>query len=115
MPEFAPGFDDNSNRSVLPKNTSGLINKSVRNALNGTTIGAAAGTVTTVNKTQVKGRTSQNADTFGTTAVENFQPINRASTAADVTEMKRVLTKKKPSFAMPRDLSGNGGPAFTRT
>lgn len=114
MAEYAPGFDG-TNTNVLPKNTQPLTNRSVKNALVGTTVGAAAGAATSASKAQVKGRTSQEADTFNTKAVETATLINRNSTAADVTEMKRVMTKKKPSFAFPRDLSGNGGPAFTRS
>lgn len=114
MPEYAPGFDG-ANANVLPKNTTTLPNKLVKNALVGTTVGAAAGTATVVNKAQVKGRTSSENDKFNANAVETASLINRNSTAADVTEMKRVFTKKKPSFAFARDLSGNGGPAFTRS
>lgn len=114
MPEFAPGFDG-ANANVLPKNTTVLPSRLARNALNATTIGAAAGTATSSTKSRVKGRTSTEADLFNTRVVESETMINRNSTAADVTEMKRIYTKKKPSFAFARDLSGNGGPAFTRT
>lgn len=114
MPEYAPGFDG-ANANVLPKNTQPLTNRLVRNALVNTAVGAAAGVSTVVNKTRVRGKTSQEADTFNARAVEAESLINRNSAAADITEMKRVFTKKKPSFVMPRDLSGNGGPAFTRT
>lgn len=115
MAEFAPGFDDSVNKSVLPKNTQPLTNRLVNNALVGTTVGAVAGTATVASKTKVKGRTSTAADTFNAGAVESESLINRNSTAGDVTALKSKFTKKKPSFAMPRDLSGNGGPAFTRS
>lgn len=111
MPEFAPGFDG-ANQNVLPKNTQPLTNSLVRNGLVSTTVGAAAGTSTVVNKSKIEGRNSTQADKQ-VVAAEAL--INRNSTAADVTALKSKFTKKRPAFAMPRDLSGNGGPAFTRT
>jgi hypothetical protein len=114
MPEFAPGFDG-ANANVLPKNTQPLTNRLVKNGLVATTIGAAAGTSTVVSKSRVKHTTAAEPDKFNANKVEAESLINRNSAAADVTEMKKQFTKKKPSFAFARDLSGNGGPAFTRT
>lgn len=114
MPEYAPGFDG-ANANVLPKNTTKMANTLVKNGLVATTIGAAAGTSTVVNKARVKHSTSTEPERYGTRVVETEALINRNSAAADVTEMKRVFTKKRPSLTFPRDLSGNGGPAFTRT
>lgn len=113
MPEFAPGFEGGSDKNVLPKNTQPLTNTLVKNALVGTTVGAAAGTLTTANKARRKHPVTVNEEAKPT--IETEALINRNSTAADVTRMKTVFTKKKPSFTMPRDLSGNGGPAFVRT
>jgi hypothetical protein len=112
MPEYAPGFAGGTDREVLPKNTTPLTNRLVNNGLVSTTVGAAAGVATSVAKTRRKW-TPTVAEEIG--AVESQSLINRASTAADVTAMKTKFTKKKPSFAFVRDLSGNGGPAFTRS
>lgn len=114
MPGFAPGFDDSVNKSILPINSQPLTNRLVKNGLVGTAIGAAAGVSTVVNKSRVKANTTTGRDNFGTNSVEAESLINRNSAAADITELKRVTTKKRPSLAFPRDLSGNGGPAFTR-
>ena len=107
MPDFAPLFDANT----LPKNTTPLTERAVTNALVGTTVGAAAGSATSVTKARVP----HTVDNAGKKNAEVITPINRNSTAADVTAMKSKFTKKKASFAYARDLSGNGGPAFTRT
>ena len=112
MPEWAPGFAGGTDRDVLPKNTQPLTHRHVTNALVNTTVGAVPGTLTTVNRARRKHPTIVNEE-IG--AVETIQPINRVSAAADVTAMKTKFTKKKPSFGYVRDLSGNGGPAFTRT
>jgi len=112
MAEYAPGFEGGTDRNVLPKNTNPLTSRLVRNGLNATTIGAAPGFATNVVKGRRKHPTNVNEE-IG--AVETETLINRASTPADVTAMKSRYTKKKPSFAFPRDLSGNGGPAFTRS
>lgn len=114
MAEFAPGFDDNVNRSVLPKNTQPLTSRRVTNALVGTTVGAAAGGATSASKGRVK-HPAGNANFESKVPIETDTEINRASTAGDVTTMKTKFTRKKASFAIPRDLSGNGGPAFTRS
>jgi len=96
---------------VLPKNTTPLTNRLVRNGLVNTTTGAAPGVATSVVKARRKHPTNVNEE-IG--AVESETLINRNSAAADVTAIKAKDIKKKPSFAFPKDLSGNGGPAFTR-
>lgn len=111
MPEFAPGFAGGTDNSVLPKNTQPLQGRYVTNALVSTTVGAAPGTLTTVNRARVKHDINIPAKPI----IEIDVPINRASTAADVTAMKTKFTKKKASFTFVRDLSGNGGGAFTRS
>lgn len=110
MAEFAPGFG-NGGGCVIPKPTNPLAAKEITNALVQTTVGAAAGTTTTVNHARAAGT----VDNAGLRTIETVQPINRASAAADVTALKTKFTKKKASFGFVRDLSGNGGPAFTRT
>ena len=112
MAENAPGFEGGTERGVLPKGNSPLHSTLVRNALVGTTVGAAPGVATSANKTRRKHPTKVNEE-IG--AVESESLINRNSAAGDVTALKSKFTKKKPSFAFARDLSGNGGPAFTRS
>jgi hypothetical protein len=123
MPGFAPGFPDNGN--VLPigtrvpmqqrfrqyANEDGL---AITDALLNVLIGAVAGTTATVNKTRVKHNSGSAADQGGKTQTEVYQPINRASAAGDVTALKALFAsvRRAPS-PYPRDLSGNGGPAFT--
>lgn len=107
MPEFAPLFEGN----ILPKNTTPLTEKLVTNEMVNDTVGAAAGANTaTVNVARVP----NTVDNAGRKNAETRVAVNRATTAADVAAVKTKFTKKKPSFAFPRDRSGNGGPAFTR-
>lgn len=108
MAEYAPNFDNN----ILPKNTTPLTNRRVTNALVSTTVGAVAGTTTTVNTAQV-GQPSKLIEESKRN-INSIAEINRASTAADVTALKTKFTKKKPQFVFPADKSGNGGPSFTR-
>jgi len=111
MPEFAPGFEGGNDRNVLPKNTTPLTHRLVRNKLVDTVTGAAPGVATNVVKSRRKHPTNVNEE-IG--AVESETMINRNSAAADVTALKSKFIKKKPSFAFAADKSGNGGPAFTR-
>jgi len=112
MAENAPGFEGGTERGILPRNTTPLTHRLVRNKLVDTATGAAPGVATSVVKSRRKHPTNVNEE-IG--AVESETLINRNSTAADVTALKQRFTKKKPSFAFPKDLSGNGGPAFTRS
>jgi hypothetical protein len=112
MAENAPGFEGGTEKGILPKNTTPLTNRLVRNGLVGTVTGAAPGVATSVVKSRRKHPTNVNEE-IG--AVESETLINRNSAANDVTALKSKFTKKKPSFAFPKDLSGNGGPAFTRS
>lgn len=109
MPGYAPSFGDTATN--VPVNTTPLVSRIAKNALIGTTTGAAPGVATTASKTKVK----NTPDNAGKAQLEVQTDINRASTAADVTAIKASTTKKRPTFAFARDLSGNGGPAFTRT
>lgn len=110
MAEFAPLFTENG--SVLPKNTTPLTNRLVTNELVDETVGAAAGATATVTRARVPANSAGNS---GKINAETVTEINRATTAADLTAVENKFRKKKPSFAFPRDLSGNGGPAFTRS
>lgn len=107
MPEYAPLYEG----GILPKNTTPLTEKAATNALVGTAIGAAAGAATAATVAQIP----NTVDNAGKRVPATRTIINRNSTAADVTALKSKFTKKKPSFGFVRDLSGNGGPAFTRT
>lgn len=110
MAEYAPLFSDVGN--ILPKNTNPLTDRQTRDALIGTTVGAAAGAATVASRARVKHPANVNEETG---RVETINPINRNSAAGDVTAIKSKTTLKNPSLVFPRDLSGNGGPAFTRT
>lgn len=116
MAEFAPLFVENG--SVLPKNTQPLTSSRVTAALASTTVGAAAGAATAATKGRRAAPTNVNQEAVP--VIESESLINRNSTAADVTALKTLntrknkITPKKPSFGYVRDLSGNGGPAFTR-
>ena len=48
----------------------------------------------------------------GSRDIEVRTIINRATAAADVTALNAVLTDKNRPTNWPRDLSGNGGPAY---
>lgn len=113
MAEFAPLFSDLGN--VLPKNTQPLTDRQTRDALISTTIGAAAGAATAATRARVKHNSGIDGVNAGKVTVESTSPINRNSTAADVTALKAKTTLKNASLAFPKDLSGNGGPAFTRS
>jgi hypothetical protein len=115
MAEFAPLFTENG--SVIPKNTQPLSDSATVSALAAAAIGATAGSAASATHTRVK----NTADNAGKQQLETVTHINRNTTAADVTALKAELTrdnkntKKKASFTYAKDLSGNGGPAFTRT
>jgi hypothetical protein len=113
MAEFAPLFSDVGN--VLPKNTQPLTDRQTRDALIASTVGAAAGGVTLATRARVKHNSGIDGVNAGKVAVESLNPINRVSTAADVTAVKAKTTLKNASLVFPKDLSGNGGPAFTRS
>lgn len=107
MAEFAPVFDANT----IPKPTNPLVSHLVQDELIDTATGAAAGEAASATKARVKGKAITDKDGA---EVETETLVGRNTAAADVAAIKSATIKKKPSFAMPRDLSGNGGPAFTR-
>jgi hypothetical protein len=121
MPGFAPAFDG-ANSNLLPLNTTApFLRPNVRNAVVESVVGATAGGAMSVNRTQIKGGTASLDTNAGKVVLEVASDLNRNSTAQDVAnvkaEAKEFLNARKnlANFAMPRDLSGNGGPAFTRT
>jgi hypothetical protein len=111
MPGYAPLFGDNATN--VPVNTTPLTNRLVTNELLVETVGAAAGAAALATKSRVKHPTTPNQEVKP--VIESESLINRNTTAADLTAVETKFTKKKPSFAFVRDLSGNGGPAFTRS
>ncbi|HSW91803.1 MAG TPA: hypothetical protein VLG09_04105 [Candidatus Saccharimonadales bacterium] len=125
MPGFAPGFETGGGGSVLPVGTRKPIQQRYRQwanefgmedttALLNVLIGAVAGTTATKGHTRVKHNSGSAVDNGGKMQVEAPNTINRASTAQDVTDLKALFAnvRRAPS-PYPRDLSGNGGPAFT--
>jgi hypothetical protein len=121
--EFAPVFSENGN--VLPKGTRIPMQERFRkvaneyglsstNALLDALIGVAPGATATRPRTQIKHNSGSANDQGGKVQTEVYAPINRATTAADVTALKALFTGvRKAPTAYPRDLSGNGGPAYT--
>jgi hypothetical protein len=106
MPEFAPGFPNNT----LPKNTTPLTERAVFNEVADKVIGAAAGATATVTRAQVP----HDVNNAGRRTAVTSTRINRATTSADISAVKSKVIRKRSSLAFPRDRSGNGGPAFTR-
>jgi hypothetical protein len=78
-------------------------------------IGAAPGATATVSRTRIKGSTTTGKDNSAKVDLENVTLFSRATTSADVAALKEEVIRKPTSLAFPRDLSGNGGPAFSRT
>lgn len=79
-------------------------------------IGAAAGETATATRTRIKASGGNNDIPHARATLETYTVINRATTATDVANLKAEVTKRPlGTLAFPRDLSGNGGPAFTRT
>lgn len=114
MPSYSPLFLDAT--YGVPLNTTGTLTQpKVKEAVANVAVGAAAGATATANRTQVKHSTNAQSKDGGKMEVESIADINRATTATDVANLKKQLSRQNvSSFAMPRDLSGNGGPAFTR-
>jgi hypothetical protein len=115
MPSFSPLFGD-ATYGVPLDTTSRYAPVGVKEAIADVLVGAAAGSTATKNRTRVQHSTNAQAKDGGKRPLEVNADINRATTAADVTNLKRDLGRaNRQSFAFARDLSGNGGPAFTRT
>lgn len=128
MPAWQGGWTD-----LFGSNHSLLINKNprrngIRRTMNregfrvvtelfDTLIGAAAGGAAFASHKRIAGETSTPTvlgSMGGARTMETITDINRASTAADVTMLKEMVfgVKTRPA-TYARDLSGNGGPAFT--
>lgn len=80
-----------------------------------TLIGATSGGTASATHKRVKGEVSVPTalgQMGGARTIETVTDINRASTAADVTALKEMTFNVKTRPTYPRDLSGNGGPAY---
>lgn len=110
---FAPGF----NGAGFPLNTTtGYASRQVHSAMADAVVGAAAGAAVSVNRARVAHSTNEQAKDGGLVPIETISEINRNSTAQDLANYEAELKPKNAgSFTLPRDLSGNGGPAFTRS
>lgn len=80
-------------------------------------IGAASGGTAAATHKRVSGESVtpvQVGQMGGARTIETVTDINRATTAADITALKEMTfgVKARPA-TYARDLSGNGGPAFT--
>jgi hypothetical protein len=76
-----------------------------------TLLGAAPGTTATSSYTRVKAPNTGPSDIMkngGKVVTETFVEINRATTAADVTELKTFMFDKNHNIAVARDKGGNG-------
>jgi hypothetical protein len=74
-------------------------------------LGAAPGAAATSSYTRVKAPNTGPSDIMkngGKVPTETFVEINRATTAADVTELKTFMFDKNHNIAVARDKSGNG-------
>lgn len=84
-----------------------------------TLVGAAPGSTALAQSRKVQAETvtpTQLGQMGGNRAIETRNHINRATTAADVTEIKSYVfgVRRRPATYV-RDLSGNGGPTYTNT
>lgn len=115
MPGFSPLFNDAT--YGIPIDTTSRYNEiSAQEAVADVLVGAVAGTTATKNRTRVAHSTNAQAKDGGRIPTEVNAIINRATTAADTANLKRTLGRpNRASFAFARDLSGNGGPAYTRS
>ncbi len=81
-------------------------------------IGAASGSNVTATHKQVAAHNTETSGFGiyggGPRTIETVTDINRNTTAADITALKEIVfgVTTRPS-TYPRDLSGNGGPAYT--
>lgn len=81
-------------------------------ALFGGLVGAATGSNVTATHSRVSAPAPQ-GDMGGLRSIDTITDINRNTVAGDVTALKEMVfnVKSRPS-TYPKDLSGNGGPAF---
>lgn len=100
----------------LDTTTKVQVQPSIRGAIADSIIGAAAGSTVTVSHTRTLHSDNATAKDGGLVPLESNSDFNRATTAQDVTNFKGAMKPHNAgAFGFVRDLSGNGGPAFTRT
>lgn len=106
-PLFANNFPLNTTETYASKRARGVAAD--------VTVGAVAGTTATRNVARVQN--DPITSNSGKRLIANDAEINRATTAQDVTNLKNAVKGEKiaSSLVFPRDLSGNGGGAFTRS
>jgi hypothetical protein len=102
----APSFNND-----FPLNSTSYPNRRVRDEVADKVVGAAPGATATVTRT----RLAHNSQHQGRQVPEVVTEINRATTASDVTNIKKEVKTENRSLVFARDLSGNGGPAFSKT
>lgn len=79
-----------------------------------TLLGAAVGGAASKTHTRVEAVTPTSGPSGGgLRTVETVTDISRNSTAADLAMLKEMTVNVKTRPSYPKDLSGNGGPAFT--
>lgn len=79
-----------------------------------TLLGAAVGGAASKTHTRVAAETPNfGVSGGGARTIETVTDISRNSTAADLAMLKEMTVNVKTRPSYPKDLSGNGGPAFT--
>lgn len=77
-------------------------------------IGAASGGTAAKTHTQIQAIVNAPGPIGGgVRTIETVEDINRATTADDITMLKEMTVNVKSRPSYPKDLSGNGGPAFS--
>lgn len=108
----SPLFDNNFPLNI----TDGYTHPKAKDAVVDAVVGAAAGAPVNVSLTRVKHSTNSVARDGGRVVLESESLINRNTTAQDLTNIERDAARRnRASFGFVRDLSGNGGPAYTRS
>jgi hypothetical protein len=101
----------------FPLNTSNAYpSRKSHDAVANAIVGAAPGAAVNVVNNRLVHRTNDQADVFGSRSVETVTELNRNTTSQDATNIKsEVVIQNSGGLVFARDLSGNGGPAFTRS
>lgn len=117
-PQGSGAYSLLNNRAPVRNRAKRIANREqmrVLTALFGGLIGAASGSNVTATHKRIGASTSDfGPQDGGRRTIETVTDINRNTTAADITALKEIVTgvTSRPS-TYPRDLSGNGGPAYT--
>jgi len=89
---------------VAKRKSMKVINELMR-TLNGVVLGSTA----LATHTRVLGAQVLQNDVGGVRPVETVDLVNRATDAADITQIEALLTEQRDPATYPADLSGNGG------